>query len=321
MQKCQGFSSMTKNKLYSPIKKLVLQFCSISTVSHLHKTYALADSLAKYDAVLHVLVVDGAEANHFPANVRLYGLQIFDNQPLAQQILSKYKHKTDKLRWALKPLFMLQVLTNNAKVIYVDNDIYFYSNPDFLFDELNENNVLLTPHFYPSNPASNQNWLEANYRVGLYNAGFIGANQKAQEALIWWAKCCLYSLKKAYWRGMFDDQKYLDLLPVKFNKVQVLKHPGCNLAGWNDEELELTREENGGITINQKQAIVFIHFAALSLQKFSNAKHILYQEYQEYFKNIRQYNVNYELSIAKFSRYSVFAYLHYTRWRIARLFE
>lgn len=299
----------------------MLHFCSISTVSHLHKTYALADSLAKYNAVLHVLVVDGAEANHFPTNVRLYGLQIFEKEPLAQKIISKYKHKTDKLRWALKPLFMLQVLTDEAKVIYVDNDIYFYSNPGFLFDKLDESNVLLTPHFYPSSPASNQNWLEANYRVGLYNAGFLGANQNAQDVLIWWAKCCLYNLKKVYWRGMFDDQKYLDLLPVKFNGVQVLKHVGCNLAGWNDEEVELVREENGRIIINQKEAIVFIHFAELSLHKFSNPIHILNQEYQEYLKSIRQYKPNYKLDTVGFSMYSVFSYLHYIRWRIARLIE
>lgn len=296
-------------------------FCSISTVSHLHKTYALADSLLSYDTVLHVLVVDGAEANHFPTNVRLYGLQIFDMQPLAQQIISKYKHKTDKLRWALKPLFMLHILSTQVKVIYVDNDIYFYSNPSFLFDKLSEYDVLLTPHFYPSSPAQNQNWLEANYRVGLYNAGFVGASQNAEEALIWWAKCCLYNLKKSFWRGMFDDQKYLDLLPIKFNGVHILKHRGCNLAGWNDDELTLTRNENGSIIINQKQDIVFIHFAALSIQKFSHKKHILHQEYLAYLENIKHYKPKYQPNTARFSKYSVLAYLHYTKWRIARLFE
>lgn len=312
---------MTKNKLYSPIKKLVHHFCSISTVSHLHKTYALADSLLSYESVLHVLVVDGVDANQFPKNVRLYGLQIFDKQPLAQQIITKYKHKKDKLRWALKPLFMLHILRSQPKVIYVDNDIYFYSNPCFLFDKLDEYNVLLTPHFYPSNPMQNQNWLEANYRVGLYNAGFIGVNQNAEEALIWWAKCCLYSLKKAFWRGMFDDQKYLDLLPIKFNGAHVLKHHGCNLAGWNDDGLALTRNENGSIVINQNQEMVFIHFAALSIQKFSNTKHILHQAYLEYLKSIQQYKANFEFDNSRISKYSIFAYLHYTRWRVARLFE
>lgn len=299
----------------------MLQFCSISTVSHLHKTYALADSLTKYDAVLHVLVVDGAEANHFPSNVRLYGLDVLNKQPFAQQIISKYKHQSDKLRWALKPLFMLQVLHSQAQVVYVDNDIYFYSNPGFLFDKLAECDILLTPHFYPSNPAQNQNWLEANYRVGLYNAGFLGATQNAKEALLWWAECCLYNLKKAYWRGLFDDQKYLDLLPIKFDGVNVMKHAGCNLAGWNDEVFILNREANGQVLINQKYPVVFIHFAALSLQKFANPTHVLYQEYQQYLNNIRQYRADYQGHISRFSRYSVFAYLHYIRWRLVRIFE
>lgn len=268
-----------------------------------------------------MLVIDGSESHNSLDNVVEYGVRIFDKQPLAQQIIIKYKRNPDKLRWALKPLFILHILSTQAKVIYVDNDIYFYNNPGFLFDKLDECDVLLTPHFYPSSPIKNQNWLEANYRVGLYNAGFLGATVNAEAALIWWAKCCLYNLKKAYWRGLFDDQKYLDLLPIKFEGVHVIKHVGCNLAGWNDEDAGFLREENGNILINQKYPIVFIHYAALSMQKFSDPNHALHQEYEVYQKRLLQYSSNYKNNVIQISWYQIFAYLHYTRWRIARLFE
>ncbi len=53
----------------------------------------------------------------------------------AKEVIRKYKG--DKLRWALKPVFTKFLLESGYdQVMYVDNDIYFYSSPDFLFEKL-----------------------------------------------------------------------------------------------------------------------------------------------------------------------------------------
>jgi len=267
----------------------VNHFCTISTVSHLYKVYALAESLAnqKHDFLLHVLVSDSDENFAF-ANCRFWKLNDFKNESSAQNIINKYKSHTDKLRWSLKPVFLKFLLsTEAAQVIYVDNDVFFYTDYQFLFDLLNEHSLLLTPHYYKHNPKKEQNWLEANFRVGLYNAGFIGAGKKAVNTLQWWADCCEYRCEKNSWRGLFDDQKYLDLIPVIDEGAHIVRHKGCNVASWNTDYCE-RKTIDGKLIINGKYPVVFIHFNPFTLREVAEGRDALllplYKVYTETLK-------------------------------------
>jgi len=176
----------------------------------------------------------------------------------------------DRVRWSLKPILMEHLLQTYDKVVYVDNDIYFFNSPSFIWDELDESDVLLTPHHYPRNPEENQNWLEANFKVGLYNAGFVAANKNGVDVLKWWAGCCLYRCEKSWFRGLFDDQKYLDLMPIVHPNTKVLEHQGCNVAGWNVEVCRRTVDETGSVAINSRWPIVFVHFNGFSIRAILN---------------------------------------------------
>ncbi len=289
-------------------------FCTISTVSHLHKTFALADSLSPFGGILNVLLVDGTAQTNLskPANVQIYSLDIFEDE-IAKKIIAKYSHK-DKLRWALKSVFLKFLLGLHSKVIYVDNDIFFFNDFSFLFEKLNTKSVLLTPHFYEANPEKNQNWLEANFRVGLYNAGFIGANSEAIPILDWWEKCCLYNMKKSYLRGLFDDQKYLDLVPVLFDNIEIVKHRGCNLAGWNHK----TYADNNQ---HDKDNLVFIHFAELSLIEFSKPNSRWHNQYTYYSNALKKYSPDYEFRKNIFSIVAISNFVYFLGWKFYRLFE
>jgi hypothetical protein len=295
-------------------------FCTISTKSHLFKTKALADSLCKFNAHLHVLIVDAEDIETKQVNVSYYSLNCIKSE-IGMALISKYRKHPDKLRWSLKSVFMALILEQTDKIIYVDNDIWFYKDPGFLFELLNTNDVLLTPHFYDTNPKQNQNWLEANFKVGLYNAGFIGANNNAINALNWWSEACLYNIKKSYWRGLFDDQKYLDLLPIMFDKVMVLKHRGCNLAGWNYLWYKLDRAKDNAALIENKYPLIFIHFAETSLIHFSNNDNFFNLEYNNYLENLKKYNPNYSSKRSYFKTYTISVYINYIKWKICRLLE
>ena len=290
-------------------------FCTISTVSHLYKAYALADSIAPFGGVLSVLVVDGAEkkAENIPINMRFFSL-IDLNEPIAKKIISKYNTNKDKLRWALKPVFLNFLLQNNPKVIYVDNDIFFFNDFLFLFEKLEKKNILLTPHFYEANPEENQNWLEANYRVGLYNAGFIGVNSNAKSFLDWWTNCCLYNVKKSYWRGLFDDQKYLDLVPVLFDEVEIIKHRGCNFAGWNYKNI------NSEFVKNETD-LVFIHFAELSLLEFSKPDNQWNSSYMRYVDSLKRHNPDFAFRRMVSNKNTIYNYLYFLNWKFWRQLE
>lgn len=269
----------------------VNHFCTISTVSHLYKTYALADSLRNQNRefILHVLVTDGT-GDFNATNCKFWQPEDLLSQPVAKTIISKYRNAADKLRWSLKPVFLkFLLLEQTGKAIYVDNDQFFYNDYQFLYDLLNEHSILLTPHYYKHNPNKEQNWLEANYKVGLYNAGFVAAAKNGTDTLQWWAECCAYRCEKNAFRGLFDDQKYLDLVPVIDKNAHILRHKGCNVAGWNKELCERTHV-NGTLQISGEYPVVFVHYNAFTIREIAeNRDNLLRPLYDEYVRTLKKH--------------------------------
>jgi hypothetical protein len=271
------------------------QFCTITTASHLYKVYALAESLKnqQHDFLLTVLVIDD-EGKFVSDNCRFLTLAEIEKQESAKDIIRKYRYHKDKLRWSLKAVLMKYLLgqANSTKVIYLDNDLYFFSDYSFLFDLLGDHTFLLTPHHYKNDPNENQNWLEANFRIGLYNAGFVGANKNALNTLQWWADCCLYRCEKNLFRGMFDDQKYLDLIPVIEPMAHIVRHKGCNIAGWN---VDVCRREivDHRVLIDGRYEIVFMHFNENTVREIlSGPDAILFNYYRVYVESLKRHRDN-----------------------------
>lgn len=267
-------------------------FCTITTVSHMYKTYALAESLNKIGGnMLHVLVIDGDSRKYTFDNCRFWSIAHLGASETGKTITAKYRNDKDKLRWSLKPVFMKHLLEEQItdRIIYLDNDLFFYFDCSFLFDLLKQHAFLLTPHHYKNTPKRDQNWFEANFRVGLYNAGFVGASAKAISTLQWWADCCAYRCEKSAIRGLFDDQKYLDLVPVLEETAHIIRHKGCNVAGWNTE---VCRREtvNGQVLIDGKFPIVFIHFNDTAIREIINGSDaVLMNYYRNYVHALKKY--------------------------------
>lgn len=294
--------------------------CTISTHSHLYKTNALFDSLqSRTNADFYCLLTDhsnilGLQSLNFH--------QLSDLQSeIAAKIKTKYQKKQkDKLRWALKSVYVQFLLDSGyERVIYVDNDIYFYASPDFLFEELEQHDFLITPHFYKADPSNEQNWLEANYRVGLYNAGFFAATKSASSILNWWAKCCFYETRVSFWRGLFVDQKYLDLIPILFEQVKVIKHRGCNFAGWNCEQISF-KSENSEFYVNNDK-LIFVHYSQLTLEVFSKSTSEFNVLYRSYLKNLQQLNPTFKITANKWNSLSIKNIFYYIRWKCIRFLD
>jgi len=235
----------------------------------------------------------------------------------AADICSKYAGSADKLRWSLKPVFLNYLLQTKAeKVIYIDNDIFFYKDCTFLFDMLDEYDFLLTPHYYPHDPKQNQNWLEANFKVGLYNAGFVAVSKAAGESLDWWAKCCAYRCEKNMLRGTFDDQKYLDLIPVINEKAQIIRHKGCNVAEWNRSVITRTESENE-VLLDGIYPLIFIHFNNTTIRAIiENNEPVLKKSFDIYFEALKKHKP--ELKVTQlYGQDSWLSKLKYLIWKTA----
>lgn len=271
-----------------------MHFCTITTSDHYFKVLALRDSLLAIGArfQLHVLIIDSTAKDNISQSILKYDLSVLKTDPIGQAIIQKYSTKADKLRWSLKPVFLQHLLKQNeiSSVIYLDNDIAFFSDYTFLFDYLNTHSFLLTPHHYERSSDHSQNMLEANFRLGLYNAGFVGVNRQAKSTLQWWAECCLYRCEKNAFRGTYDDQKYLDLVPVIDEGAMVLRHQGCNIAEWNRYVCYRT-EKDGQVYINSIYPLVFIHFNYSTIREIELGNDpLLLHHYNRYFDWMKKYN-------------------------------
>ena len=256
-------------------------FCTIITADHLPLARVLHNSLQQFssDAKLTILVID------HDISLTEQGIQIIRPSELQdstffKDIERKYAHTDpDIYRWALKPVLIGYLLEKGyEKVIFADPDVYFVNDHEFIYYLLDSFSVLLTPHWADLDITDSEDSVLSVLRNGLFNAGFVAANQNGLPAIQWWAGMCHYKMEKRKDLGIYDDQKYLDLLPVQFEQVHILKHQGCNLAFWNIKSCK--REMvNDRLLINKRDEPVFIHFAKETIINILNRNDALLRPY------------------------------------------
>ncbi|TPV62121.1 hypothetical protein FJ444_02300 [Aestuariibacter sp. GS-14] len=241
-------------------------FCTICTYNFLPYVLSLHESLKQFDADihLHVMISDSANkeelALHQKDNLFVTSYVDLCQDGLGKAIFDKYENQNpDYLRWSMKPVLTRHLLNTYDKVICADCDLNFFSNFQFLFDLLDTSSVLLTPHMRCSDPTIDPHGFQLNFLDGMYNAGFVAASKAGIPAMEYWAKCCLFHCENNSSEGYFADQRYLDILPTRFEGVESVRHRGCNVGNWNliDCKRELV---DGKVKINGEFDIVFIHF-------------------------------------------------------------
>jgi hypothetical protein len=142
----------------------------------------------------------------------------------------------DQLRWSSKPKILKLLLKNFDVVLYIDPDIFFVGEANDIVFETLLKGILLTKHnrpIYPSNNVFYFNQFKALFSEGFFNAGFVGCCKKGLKAIDWWESMVNWKCCKDKQLGMYDDQKYLDILALEFNDlVNISKNLGYNIAHW-----------------------------------------------------------------------------------------
>jgi len=154
------------------------------------------------------------------------------------------------------PLYVFEHWPEVELITYLDADLFFFSSPQPLYQELGDGAVLIVPHrFSPRDPASAR-----RAQNGLYNVGWLSfrRNEHGLACLRWWRARCNEWCYDRLEDGRFADQKYLDSFPKLFSRVVVLHHPGANLAPWNIRNHTLSTLE--GRILVDGQPLVFFHF-------------------------------------------------------------
>lgn len=276
-------------------------FCTIITADYIPFALALRESILAFsdEVSFHILIADEKTSlkakieNEYPNTTISYPEEVCCNK-IGKEIYSKYyEQQISVFRWSMKPIFVSYLLKNNKyeKVIYCDADIYFFNNYDFLLNLLNEDDLLLTPHWRSSDPIIDYPNFEILYTSGLYNGGFLASNQGGIKALEWLASASLTICIKDPSKGQFFDQTHFNLLPIYFEKVRVIKHRGCNVACWNMIECVRTiSDENEQVLIANKYPVIFIHFTQSTMNGIvSGVDKLLMPHLKEYVYSVNQY--------------------------------
>ncbi len=175
-----------------------------------------------------------------------------------------FKYSILELSTAVKPyaceyLFQRYRL---KKLIYLDPDIKTYARLDCLLNGLDHNSILITPHLTDSIEDNCQPGELDILRSGTYNLGFIGLalTEETQRFLTWWQsrlyEHCVVDLD----RGLFVDQRWMDLAPSLFSGVSIDRRPGLNVAYWNLMHRVIRAEKGGRFTANG-ETLFFFHFS------------------------------------------------------------
>jgi hypothetical protein len=139
------------------------------------------------------------------------------------------------------------------QLTYLDADLCFFASPEPLFDELGAASIQLIEHRFPPR-------LQHLKAYGRFNVGWISVrrNEEGLGFVDWWRERCLEWCFHRLEDGRYADQGYLDQVPSRFRAVNIVQHPGANLALWNLEHVTLTG--TGERILVNGRPLLFFHF-------------------------------------------------------------
>jgi hypothetical protein len=250
-----------------------LIFCTSVCTNHLALAKVLAQSIKKHMPKSKIIVC--LIEKDYPD--RQGDFSIFDEIVLAkdmgfanyEQIIFKYSQY--ETAGASKGQLFQYVFKNYPKenhVVYLDADTQVFGPFTEVEEALRSHSIVLTPHLL--DPTHDHSYLFGEFALlnsGIYNTGFIALkrSKESQDLLDWLCTRLEHHCFHDPVRGLFNEQKWFDLVPVFFDHVLTLKHPGYNVAYWNVFERNFTRSSSG-YKVNGTSFRLF-HFSGLDYIK------------------------------------------------------
>jgi len=270
---------------------MILNFCTLFNISYLDRGlamyYSLKDNCDNFH--LYIYAFDDETLNFFYANnfpsVTVISLLEFEDNELLE---IKPTRSAGEYCWTCTPAtiyFCIQKY-NLPNCTYIDADLFFFSNPKVLIDEMGNNSVLITEHRYTDK-------YDQSVESGIYCVQFVTFknDEFGLKVLKWWRDACIEWCFARAEDGKFGDQKYLDNWPTNFEKVHVLENLGGGVAPWNVQQFSINLKRSK-LIIKEKLTghstpLVFYHFHGLRFYK--NQVVSLTSNYYEIESSVKKY--------------------------------
>lgn len=236
-------------------------FCTYFDINYVSRAHAMYNSLSRHCSEFHLymLCLDHESAQRMNSltlqHATVITLETFER---GDERLVATKNGRTKLEYyyTCGPSLPLYVLNNYSEVgliTYLDADLFFYSDPKPLLDEIDGYSIGITRHNFPSSRRT-------DFKNGIYNVGWLSfrRDEDGIACLKWWRERCIEWCHEYHENGKYADQLYLEQWPSLFNSLKVLEHRGANVAPWNISDYK-TYDHGGNIFVSG-YPLVFYHF-------------------------------------------------------------
>lgn len=249
-------------------------FCTLFDSYYLDKGIALYRSLERTAGdqfKLYIFCFD-SKSYEILDSMRLSRTVLFKSSVFDDETMLRLKKERSKAEycWTCTPQVIEYVLDhcNEENATYIDADLFFFSNPKPLFDEIKESNanVVITEHRFANNYSGHRMLKRSGKYCVEFN--YFDQTNNSRNCLKWWKDKCIEWCYHIYEPERMGDQKYLEKFPTLFNGVHELQHLGGGVAPWNLGQYRLDdNEDQSADTIKLKEIssgkqfdLIFYHF-------------------------------------------------------------
>lgn len=162
-----------------------------------------------------------------------------------------FEHDTMELCTAVKGRALKRLLAeDDAELqVYLDPDVYIFNSLLPVIELMTDASIGLVPHILTpeSSDAGVQQTEMSVTGHGIYNLGhlFVRADRNGHAFADWWAERLDRYCFDDRMRGLFTDQRWVDLAPAIFDGVRILRDPGLDVASWNLSGRDIRQHQPG----------------------------------------------------------------------------
>ena len=281
----------------------MMNFCTLFDSYYLDKGIVLYESMKNVsdDFVLYVFCFDD-KAYEVLSDLGYEKMVVIHHSAFENEELLKIKKERSKAEycWTCTPIVIEYVLNYYGAddCTYIDSDLFFFSDPAVLFDEINENkaDTCVVEHRFNDDKLG-KNLEKRNGRFCV-EFNYFRNNENGRKILDWWKQRCLEWCYDIPEEERMGDQKYLNKFPELFDNVHILQNLGAGVAPWNLKQYGLVSNdekiiiEKDGVLVD----LIFYHFQNLrympnrkvNIKSLTDKKRIKYVIYIPYLKEIEK---------------------------------
>lgn len=180
-----------------------------------------------------------------------------------------FEHNVMELSTAVKGRALLRLIReeNPDLAIYLDPDVLVCRPLSLIDDWLGAASIGLVPHILaPEETEVGVELTELSVAAhGVYNLGHLILRPDARGTAFarWWAARLDRYCFDDRARGLFTDQRWVDLAPAVFEGVKILREPGLDVASWNLSHREIRQTRPGDLAAFEVDGrpLVTYHFS------------------------------------------------------------